>query len=227
VRCGDVGQNGFGGHSHNDLLSYELSVDGTALVVDSGTYAYTFDVQARNDFRSTRAHNTVVIDGAEINPIDRSLVFELHAFARARAEACKLDGECLELVASHDGYRRLRPPVIHRRRFSLRRPNDELVVAEEFDGTGEHLIQSFIHFAPGTAVEQVDAATWTVRRGDVAARVSFGKIGAADPRTEIGWVSDRYGVREAAPVLVMASNLSCPASIQYTLTARELPASSA
>jgi Heparinase II/III-like protein len=60
VRCGDVGQNGNGGHAHNDLLSFELS-HGLSLIVDSGTYAYTSDPDARNHFRATASHNTVEV----------------------------------------------------------------------------------------------------------------------------------------------------------------------
>src|SRR5207237_1515753 len=49
VRWGGVGQNGNGGHAHNDLSSYELSY-GVPVVVDSGSYVYTADLAARDAF---------------------------------------------------------------------------------------------------------------------------------------------------------------------------------
>jgi hypothetical protein len=68
VRCGPVGQNGHGGHAHNDQLSIELAVDGWPLVVDPGTYLYTPAPEYRNRFRSTAMHNTLSVPGREQNP---------------------------------------------------------------------------------------------------------------------------------------------------------------
>ena len=85
LRCGDVGQNGAGGHAHNDMLSFELSRR-RPIVVDSGTYAYTFDVAARNEMRATAAHNVTIVNGQEINPFDSTRVFALPQTAHARVE---------------------------------------------------------------------------------------------------------------------------------------------
>ncbi|RKZ84103.1 MAG: heparinase, partial [Candidatus Parabeggiatoa sp. nov. 1] len=38
IRCGSNGQNGNGGHAHNDQLSFELAIDGITLISDPGTY---------------------------------------------------------------------------------------------------------------------------------------------------------------------------------------------
>lgn len=67
VRCGEVGQNGNGGHAHNDQLSITLRIDGKDIIVDPGTYLYTPLSERRNEFRSTTAHFTVQKDGAEQN----------------------------------------------------------------------------------------------------------------------------------------------------------------
>lgn len=67
VRCGEVGQNGNGGHAHNDQLSITLRIDGKDIIVDPGTYLYTPLPERRNEFRSTTAHFTVQKDGAEQN----------------------------------------------------------------------------------------------------------------------------------------------------------------
>ena len=68
VRCGEIGQNGNGGHAHNDQLSITLRIDGKDIIVDPGTYLYTPLPERRNAFRSTTAHFTVQKDGAEQNP---------------------------------------------------------------------------------------------------------------------------------------------------------------
>ena len=41
IRCGTLGQNGNGGHSHNDQLSIELEIDGKGIFVDPGSNLYT------------------------------------------------------------------------------------------------------------------------------------------------------------------------------------------
>jgi hypothetical protein len=218
VRCGDVGQKGQGGHSHNDVLSYELSVDGIPLIVDSGTYAYTFDANARNELRSTRAHNTICIDGAEIHPIDPARVFELRRFAHPRVELCSLSGKPVEVVGFHDGYRRLTPRALHRRRFSLAPASDQLTIVDELDGAGVHEIESLLHFAAGTRLRPTGEAGFEVELGELRARIAFSGLGAGDLKTEEGWISDRYGVRERAPVVVASAERALPAKLGYTIT---------
>lgn len=55
------------GHAHNDKLSFTMYVDGKQLCFDNGSYAYTGNREARNFFRSTKAHNTIFVDGVEQN----------------------------------------------------------------------------------------------------------------------------------------------------------------
>ncbi len=59
---------GFGSiaaHGHNDILSFQLFSHGKPVLVDSGTYLYHTDLVRRNLLRSTRMHNTVLINGME------------------------------------------------------------------------------------------------------------------------------------------------------------------
>jgi hypothetical protein len=56
VRCGPIGQNGFGGHAHNDQLALELSIDGIDRLADLGTYLYMPLPAHRNAYRSVKAH---------------------------------------------------------------------------------------------------------------------------------------------------------------------------
>lgn len=218
VRCGDVGQNGFGGHAHNDLLSFELSLDDTPLVVDAGTYAYTFDVDARNDFRSTPAHNTIRIDGTEINPIDPERVFQLRQFARRTIEVCDLYRDPLTLTCAHDGYRRLESPCVHRRQFSLAAERGELAIRDELMGEGSHLIESFVHLAEASSVHRIGDASFELSAGGTRAKIAFSDVDGAEVGAKEAWVSDRYGVRQRAPVLVVRARRSFPTSLGYTIT---------
>ena len=79
-----MGTNGFGNHKHNDLLSFEFHDRGRPLIVDPGSFVYTSNPDARNRFRSTRAHNTVVVDGEEQNEFKAEWLFRM--FEKAKPE---------------------------------------------------------------------------------------------------------------------------------------------
>src|SRR4029077_13276749 len=85
VDCGEVGMQGRGGHGHNDILSFELWLDGTNFVTDCGAYLYTASRDWRNRFRSTAFHNVVQVDDEELNRffIPDNL-WQLHDDARPR-----------------------------------------------------------------------------------------------------------------------------------------------
>lgn len=70
IRCGPIGQNGFGGHAHNDQLAIELTVDGDDWIRDPGTYVYTPLPDRRNAYRSVHAHFVPRVDGHEPGRLD-------------------------------------------------------------------------------------------------------------------------------------------------------------
>lgn len=61
----DCGEHGFlnGGHAHADALSFVMSIEGEPILIDSGTYNYTADLNARKVFRSTSSHNCLTVNG--------------------------------------------------------------------------------------------------------------------------------------------------------------------
>ena len=56
IRCGDIGQNGVGGHAHYDQLSIECFSNNKWIARDPGTGTYTDDIKTRNKFRSLEYH---------------------------------------------------------------------------------------------------------------------------------------------------------------------------
>lgn len=213
VRCGDVGQNGAGGHAHNDLLSYELSRE-VPLIVDSGTYAYTFDVRARNQMRASAAHNVTLVDGEEINPIDPQQVFRLEQVANPHVDSWSEGAECILLKVRHDGYTRLRPPVSMARRFTLDRESGALDVRDEVAGTGERVVETFVHLAAGSIVRLVDERVFDVDLRGTSVRISFAPV-ALMVTVDENWISDRYGQRTRAPMLLGRTRAQLPIVVEY------------
>lgn len=147
VSAGRLGQRGVGGHSHNDALSFELHVGGAPVVVDPGSVTYTRDPAVRNALRSTAAHNTVEVDGEEINPIDPNRLFSLADQSNARAEVFQRGAEIDRLIVAHDGYRRLENGGTLERTLILDKRERALSVVDAFFARGEHTLTSRLHFA--------------------------------------------------------------------------------
>jgi hypothetical protein len=159
ISAGPNGQNGVGGHSHNDKLSFELHLQGSPVIVDVGSPTYLRDLSQRHAFRSTRAHNTVEVDGRELSPLDSAHPFALPDEARARLERVESSAGCSILVASHWGYASLIPPVQIRRTFLLY-PHRALLVSDQLLGGGSrsavgrlHLPDSQARLRPATSKE--------------------------------------------------------------------------
>jgi hypothetical protein len=89
MHCGPIGQNGNGGHAHNDQLSLELTVDGQDRLRDPGTYLYTPLPHRRNQYRSVQAHWGPRFGQAEPNSLDLGL-FQL---GNEAAATCLYFGE--------------------------------------------------------------------------------------------------------------------------------------
>jgi len=140
---GPVGPDYLPGHAHADSLSFELSVHGRRVLVNGGTSTYANDAE-RVRQRGTAAHNTVVVDGENSSEVWSA--FRVARRARVHDVSCMQDGDGLRLSAWHDGYRRLRGRVVHRRSWHLRPTSVEIldVLDGRFRGAEAHYL-----FAPG------------------------------------------------------------------------------
>lgn len=150
VRAGSHGPDHQLGHAHADLLSFDVSVGALRVVTDTGTGAYA-NGPMRRHLRSTAAHNTVQLDGAELLEAWSSFRSGRRGRARVLARGCCDRFEWL--VASHDGYRWL-PGSPEPRRLWLVGDN-ELWVLDAVLGTGRHRIESRLHLHPDAAAAAV------------------------------------------------------------------------
>jgi hypothetical protein len=203
VDAGDVGMRGIGGHGHNDVLSFEFWAAGTALLVDSGTYAYSADAQARQVMRSTAAHNAVRVDGEETSRLGTGRWLADCQRRHPKVLRWASNDERDVLSVEHDGYARLPQPVIHRRTFTFDKQRRTWRIDDDLTGSGEHLLEVFFH--PGVApVQEAGAMLLRAERGDLWL------FPPGDVRQEPGWISRGYGQREPATVLVYAVRAALP-----------------
>lgn len=65
VMYGGIGQNGNGGHAHNDKLSVELIIGKEHILSDKGSYLYTASSSRRDQYRSVYSHNVPIVNSEE------------------------------------------------------------------------------------------------------------------------------------------------------------------
>jgi len=148
VSCGSNGQNGNGGHCHNDKLSFELCINGKDVIVDPGTYVYTAEPEWRNKFRSTTYHNTVVVDGEEQNRFDEKSLFEMKNDAEVKCLRWKTSGDTDIFIGEHYGYKRFSQPVIHKRQIKFHKKDKKWEIIDKFTGEGEHNLEWNLILSP-------------------------------------------------------------------------------
>jgi len=147
ISCGPNGQNGNGGHCHNDKLSFEFSIGGKDIIVDPGTYVYTPIPYLRNKFRSTLFHNTVAVDDFEQNRFNNKSVFFLENDAKCKINRWKTTESYDFLDAEHYGYKRFKNPVIHRRQIFYDKNEFRWIIRDLLTGKGEHKIDWCFHIS--------------------------------------------------------------------------------
>lgn len=100
VRCGNVGQDGHGGHAHSDQLAVELMVEDTHIFTDVGSYIYTPAPETRNQYRATPAHSGPKVRGIKEPANLTSNIFHFPDTFKAE---CLYWGK-LGFIGTHIGY---------------------------------------------------------------------------------------------------------------------------
>ncbi len=220
--CGGMGIIN-GGHAHADALSVVLFSGGKELLVDPGTYTYNASAEWRNFFRSTKAHNTAVVDGIDQSEAGETFRWRKTAQSRLLQQHILQDVEYI--AGEHDGYGRLPQGVTHRRRLLYCKP-DYWVIADDFRGEGEHTFDLYYHFGP--EVELSLGNSDGIKPGtEILARVPGSGLllslcASAPLHAEIvrgqtapiqGWVSGRYGEKKPAPTLRVTFESTVPVAV--------------
>jgi len=200
VEMGTNGQNGKGGHAHNDTLSFEFFASGQTWIQDPGTYTYTHNYDDRNLFRSTAYHNTVTLHNYEQNSFQAQELFEIKneiiprvLFQQSITDYDYLIGEIRRVT---------RPVFIQKRSFLLDRIENIVVIKDQMIGA-ETLAEFHLHFAAGLSTKILNdpypGLIVTNAEGKVIWIYSF----SASPitiTTSVGWISTSYGKRRTAPI---------------------------
>jgi hypothetical protein len=222
----DVGPLGYlsiAAHGHADALAVTLSVAGIELIGDPGAGSYYGHPVWRSVHRSTRAHATVTVDGADQSVAGGPFLWT----AKATTSVHGVDLARGVVDAEHDGYRRLEPSVVHRRWLIAPPEQSTILVVDRLDGTGRHEVTTSWPMHPDldASPDPADAATHLVsHRGQPRLHLlhaSTGKLLRTEVRGDeelgLGWWSDRLESRRPAWLLGAAVTGQLPLVIVTAL----------
>lgn len=133
------------GHAHADSSTFLLWVNGNELIVDTGTSTYNSGKQ-RDYERSTRAHNTVVVDDE-----NSSNVWGAFRCAQRARTIIKRDGPTI-FALEHDGY--FSKGVNCNRCFVCNENSFE--IEDSVLGEKKSKVEAFFHLSPDVQVVSVE-----------------------------------------------------------------------
>ncbi len=163
VDAGQPGPKYIPGHTHCDAMSYELFCDGKPIVVNCGTYAY--QCKERSFFRSTAAHNTVMVEG-----IEQSKCWDVFRLAeRSSTKVLNVTNNSITMEMTDQKHQKVKRTIVL---------SDSLTVRDESNGKK---LTSFIHIldhlsinhnAKEKTVEQLYAADYGMHKRFAAIELS-------------------------------------------------------
>jgi len=135
---GNIGPDYQPAHAHSDTFNFEWYISSKPIIVDTGTSTYENN-EIRRFERSTRAHNTIEVDGGEQSEI-------WHSFRVGRRAKTKIIMESENhLIAVHNGYDHI--GAVHQREYLFQ--DDKIEIKDSIKSAKNHKCRFYIHFAPG------------------------------------------------------------------------------
>lgn len=191
--AGDIGMNGWGGHGHNDLLSFELAYRNKRFIVDSGTYVYTPDPEMRQLLRSTSSHNTIMIDKQEIAEFLN--LFRIKSdFTNPEIKFLDLNKNSFDTITvQHHAYERMINPVTVERTITLNKKEESLLIVDQVFGNGKHQIDLFFHFHPEVLSEKKNKNEFILTRDSSSIKIKFNSADNLKIAVEDYYYSESYG----------------------------------
>jgi uncharacterized heparinase superfamily protein len=183
----EIGASYLPGHGHADTLSFELSLFGERLIVNSGISTYALNDDRLNQ-RSTISHSTITIDDRNSSEVwsgfrvaDRAHILDLNideSYNNVSFSAC------------HDGYKKIKGNVIHFRKWNI--SDNLLTIKDEISGAGNHKITSVLPIHPNVSVTKQSSNIVLLEQGQNRIKIIFEGKGFVSVR-ESKW-HPKFGV---------------------------------
>ncbi|MGB8225641.1 MAG: alginate lyase family protein [Sedimentisphaerales bacterium] len=193
--CGPLGFESIAAHGHADALSFILSAYGQPYFVDTGSYIYIADNPYRNYFRSTGAHNTIVIDRQ--NQSEMAGAFLWTDKAKSFVDEWISSEQYDKISGWHDGYHRLQDPVTHKRAIKFDKEREVIIMDDYLEMKSGHEVEQYFHLASQCHVEKFGKKTWQISKTSGKIMVTFDEkldcsVLAGSENPICGWFSNAY-----------------------------------
>ena len=189
--AGTIGPDYQPGHAHADIFSFELSLKGHRVIVDSGVYDYESS-EMRKYCRSTAAHNTVEINGADQCELWGTFRVARRGYPQ-NVQAVTSEG-CFILSGSHSGYHRLPGNPTHSRMINWDSQLSILKVSDTVQSKVPVRAVSRIHLHPDCSVKNLRDGFWLVEHPSIQFAISVEKtqmVTLVD-----SWYCPEFGVKK-------------------------------
>lgn len=208
--AGNVGPDYQPGHAHCDTLAYEIVHRGARVCTDTGVYHYR-ESDERTHARSTAAHSTLRIDGAEQSEIWKS--FRVGRRARVLHARDERRDDVRIFRAAHDGYTRLAEGMVHERVFIIG-GDAWICVVDVVAGAGVHRLENYVQLAP--------ACRATVARRGVQVEAPSGaftieSLEGIVPVLQRSEYYPAFGVKQARSTVVFREDATLPHTTGYLI----------
>jgi len=163
-----VGPDYLPAHAHADTLSFELSLFGKRVIINSGTSVYGTGEQRQIE-RGTAAHSTVSIDDKNSSEVWGGFRVAKRAYVSGRVQQ---EGEKLiQLAGCHDGYMHLKGKPQHCREWVFE--DRSLLIVDRITGKGAHQAVSVFPLHPDVALQKAQLSYCDLLVGRKQVRVEF------------------------------------------------------
>jgi PST family polysaccharide transporter len=211
-------------HGHCDALSFTLHADGHDLIVDPGAYfPWDDDGRGTRHFRSTAAHNTLVIDGREQSELSSRCDVGRTARVRLLSQqddpsTASLAAECRPYWAGRNG-----PAHCRRLQWSTKR---NFTVHDEIKGKGRHSLQWYFHFAHDLEARENDGTVILYGRQNGRTLLRLHPVGInrlnlsllrGRKSPPMGWVSLDSAQALPAWVAMYSAEVELPFSVTFEI----------
>lgn len=189
-----IGPDYLPGHAHADSLSFEMSLFGRRLIVNSGTSEYGTGPERLRQ-RGTAAHSTVTVAGQDSSEVWSG--FRVGRRARPVDVAVGDSGERVSARGGHDGYRHLARGARHVREWQL--DPARLIIRDTV--TPGLDAEARFHLHPDVAIEQTGPLQGRMTLND-GRQVSWSAQGA-EVRIDPGSWHPEFGISLPGRCLVV------------------------
>ena len=170
-----------------DNLQIDIWHEGENLIRDAGSYKYNSTEEDIRFFVGSRSHNVLMLNG--MDQMQKGPRFVWLHWSQAISLAAREEPDHWKVTGEIMAFRQTGRNIVHRRELIKRKDKPEWEVSDRITGLKGERVEILWH-----------PSEYCLEHFEIVVEESDGKI--LVPKTEIGWYSSLYGVKEEAPFWV-------------------------